>query len=174
LYKDIHQKMKLRMSLNKVLPIIEGCETLLANPLLKVAPSEPIYTLNFDGCSKGNPGRGGSGAVIYKDQEEIWAGAKFVGAKVTNNYAEYYGLILGLRKAVELKIKSLDVRGDSDLVIKQMKKVYKVKSPNIYPLYLEANDIAKTFDKIEFTHVYRANNKRADELSNDGLDLEHS
>uniref|UniRef100_A0A6C0F3V1 RNase H type-1 domain-containing protein n=1 Tax=viral metagenome TaxID=1070528 RepID=A0A6C0F3V1_9ZZZZ len=155
------------MSLNKVLPIVEGCEA-----FLKVVSTDPIYTLNFDGCSKGNPGRGGAGAVIYKDQEEIWAGATFVGANVTNNYAEYSGLILGLKTAIKLKIKNLDVLGDSDLVIKQMKKIYKVKSPNIYPLYLEANDTAKAFDKIEFTHVYRENNKRADELSNDGLDLE--
>lgn len=161
--------MKLKMSLSKVLPIIDGCEA-----FLKVVSTDPIYTLNFDGCSKGNPGRGGAGAVIYKDEKEIWSGATFVGANVTNNYAEYSGLILGLKTALEMKIKNLDVRGDSDLVIKQMKKIYKVKSPNIYPLYLEATNIAKIFDKIEFTHVYRENNKRADELSNDGLDLEHS
>lgn len=161
--------MKLRMNLNKVLPIIEGCET-----FLKTMLTEPIYTLNFDGCSKGNPGKGGSGAVIYKDQQEIWAGAMFVGTNVTNNYAEYSGLILGLKKANEMQIKNLDVFGDSDLVIKQMNKIYKVKSPNIYPLYLEAISLAENFDEIIFTHVYRENNKRADELSNDGLDLEHS
>jgi len=164
--------MKLKMRLNKILPIIEGREPLLTNPFLKVAQIEPTYILNFDGCSKGNPGKGGAGAVIYKDQEEIWSGAMFVGTNVTNNYAEYSGLILGLKRALEMKIKNLDVFGDSDLVIKQMKKIYKVKSPNIYQLYLDASNIAKTFNKINFTHVYRENNKRADELSNDGLDLE--
>ena len=62
---------------------------------------DPIfYTLFFDGCSKGNPGRAGAGAVIYKNHLEVYADSLFVGEKKTNNVAEYNGLLLGLHEAV--------------------------------------------------------------------------
>jgi ribonuclease HI len=128
----------------------------------------------FDGCSKGNPGPGGAGAVIYakedeKDQEEIVALTEWVGVKVTNNYAEYSGLRAGLRSALELGIKELHVCGDSLLVIKQISGQYKVQSPNLLGIYNECKELTKQFEQIEFHHVYRDNNKRADKLSNDAL-----
>ena len=85
-----------------------------------------MYTLFFDGCSKGNPGVSGAGAVIYEENEEIWADQFFVGEKFTNNHAEYAGLILGLQQALEMNIVSLAVEGDSQLVINQMNKILKV------------------------------------------------
>jgi ribonuclease HI len=128
------------------------------------------FTLYFDGCSKGNPGLAGAGAVIYDNQnKEIWANSKFISKKQTNNYAEYSGLILGLEEAKKRNIHHLSVKGDSLLVIKQLQGKYKVNSPNILPLYNHANSLAKEFHSIEFTHVYRENNKRADELSNQAL-----
>ena len=123
-----------------------------------------MYSLFFDGCAKGNPGKCGAGAVLYKDDQEIWAGSKFFG-KNTNNYAEYGGLILGLEKAFELEIKDLNVYGDSMLVIKQMRGEYKVNAPNLKDLYTRAKAISRTMN-IKFEHVYRENNVRADELSN--------
>jgi len=134
----------------------------------------------FDGCSKGNPGPGGAGAVIYdqnqekekeKEQKEIVALTEWVGVKVTNNYAEYSGLRAGLRSALELGIKELLVCGDSLLVIKQISGQYKVKSPNLLQIYEECKELSKQFEQIEFRHVYRDSNKRADKLSNDALDL---
>ncbi len=124
------------------------------------------YVLFFDGCSKGNPGFAGAGAVIYKDDEEIWSKSEYLG-KQTNNYAEYYGLIMGLKWAVDNGIKQLSVNGDSMLVIKQMCGVYSVKSPNLLELYKEAVELKSQFETIEFQHIYRNENERADELANE-------
>ena len=133
---------------------------------------ESIYTLYFDGCCKGNPGPGGAGAVLYKNDEEIWSESLFVGDKVTNNIAEYTGLLTGLQYVVNQgQIKRLFVKGDSLLVIKQMRGEFKVNSTNLIELFARAKSLSSTsfFDKIEFEHVYRDKNKRADELSNQGL-----
>ena len=71
-------------------------------------PSSAIaFRMNFDGCSKGNPGICGAGAVIYHEDDEIWGGTLFVGINATNNRAEYSGLILGLQKALEMNIKKI-------------------------------------------------------------------
>lgn len=129
------------------------------------------YTMNFDGCSKSNPGPSGAGAVIYKDDTEIWSKAVYVGDKYTNNVAEYSGLIIGLEEANNMEISNLIVKGDSMLVIKQMKGEYKVKSLSLYPLYERAKTLAKKIKTIEYIHVYRKDNVRADKLSNDGLEL---
>jgi ribonuclease HI len=127
------------------------------------------YELYFDGCSKGNPGLAGAGAVIYKNKTEMIALSEFVGEYKTNNVAEYNGLIIGLKAAINLHIKHLSVKGDSLLVIKQMKGEYKVNSPSILVLHKEATQLKRQFNKITFEHVYRKDNKRADELSNNGL-----
>ena len=128
------------------------------------------YTLYFDGCSKGNPGRAGAGAVIYDSaMTEIWSSAEFVGTNRTNNEAEYTGLLIGLRKAVEMRITHLLVRGDSQLIVRQMNKEYKVKSVSLKPMHLEAVELAKSISQIRYEHVYREFNKRADELSNLGI-----
>lgn len=127
------------------------------------------YVLFFDGCCKGNPGPGGAGSVLYKDGIEVWSDSLFVGKNITNNIAEYTGLILGLKQCVKLGIKNLTVNGDSQLAIKQMTGAYKVKSENLIELYKTAKQLEKSFDSISYNHVYRKDNKRADELSNDGL-----
>ena len=128
-----------------------------------------IYSLYFDGCSKGNPGKAGAGAVIYKNNIEIACISIFVGEKETNNIAEYNGLLIGLQEARKLGITHLEVKGDSQLVIKQMKGEYQVKAPTLLKLYQKAKQLQKEFTQISFTHVYRTDNKRADQLSNEGL-----
>jgi ribonuclease HI len=134
----------------------------------KIYPSTE-FILNFDGASKGNPGLSGAGAVIYKNREEIWSSHKFVGCK-TNNQAEYSALILGLEGAASLGIKCLSVLGDSLLVINQVNGLYKVKSDFLLPLHKEVLALKSKFDFIEFNHVYRDYNKRADALSNLALE----
>jgi len=139
------------------------------------------YTLYFDGSSKSNPGLAGAGAVLYdENNNEIWCVSKKVGDKETNNYAEYYALVIGLEECLQRSIqqsiqqknlKHLIVKGDSLLVIKQMKGEYKVKSENLLSLYKKAKELQEELQKeldscIEFIHVYRSENKRADELSN--------
>lgn len=133
------------------------------------------YTLFFDGCSKGNPGKAGAGAVLYHtntdqtESTEIWAYAEFLGLKQTNNYAEYMGLILGLAEAARKGLPNLLVKGDSLLVIKQMQGVYQVNAPNLLPLYQRACTLVKNIGRVEFEHVYRTENKRADALANEAL-----
>jgi ribonuclease HI len=133
---------------------------------------ETDYVLYFDGCSKGNPGPGGAGAVLYYKGEEIWGASKFVGVRVTNNTAEYGGLILGLQEAIVREIheiQDLTVRGDSQLIIKQMRGEYQVKSAKLLELHQTAKTLCECFKNITFEHVYRDKNKRADELSNMAL-----
>ena len=127
-----------------------------------------MYTLKFDGCSKGNPGPSGAGADLYNNDIEIWSKCVYLG-KNTNNFAEYSGLILGLTDAVNKNIKDLIVNGDSLLVIQQMNGIYKVKSTNLISLYNDAKELEKYFDTISYQHIYRNENCRADKLSNDGL-----
>ena len=127
------------------------------------------FIMNFDGCSKGNPGKAGAGAVIYNDDIEIWSESFFVGENATNNHAEYACLILGMQQAVELGIKRLLVIGDSQLVINHMKGIYKCSSPNLIELYNRAKELEKNFDEIFFEDVLRNSNKRADELANEGI-----
>lgn len=131
-----------------------------------------MHTLFFDGCSKGNPGKGGAGAVLYdSENKEIDICKSYVGDSVTNNMAEYTGLIIGLEKAVQLGISDIIVNGDSLLVIRQMKGEYKVKAPSLLELYKKTKELASTFHTISFCHVYRENNKRADQLSNEALQV---
>jgi len=134
-----------------------------------IAAAHAEYVMNFDGCSKGNPGPAGAGAVIYQNGIEIWGACEFVGKKETNNMAEYAGLILGMKEAVHRNIRKIAIKGDSLLVIKQMRCEYKVKSENLLESFTQAKKLEKNFDVITYDHVYRTENKRADELSNDGL-----
>jgi ribonuclease HI len=127
------------------------------------------FKLQFDGCSKGNPGLAGAGAVIYKYGKEIWDDDLFVGTNATNNYAEYSGLILGLQQAVELNIKVIQVEGDSLLVINQMTGKYKCNSQNLLEIHSKAKELASKFDNINFVHIFRNKNERADGLSNNAV-----
>jgi ribonuclease HI len=131
---------------------------------------EDTFVIYFDGCCKGNPGPGGAGSVLYKNEKEIWSDCMFVGEKVTNNISEYAGLLMGLQFATnQSDIKNLIIKGDSQLVIKQMIGEYKVNSENIKELFKKAKEYEKIFESVQYLHVYRKDNKRADELSNKGL-----
>ena len=130
---------------------------------------EDIYEMYFDGCSKGNPGLSGAGAVIYKNGEEIWSNSYFVSDSATNNVAEYFGLIRGLKRAIKMNIRHLIVKGDSQLIIKQMKGEYQVKSESMIELYEISKKMEEEFENISYEHVYRKYNKRADQLSNEGI-----
>jgi ribonuclease HI len=125
--------------------------------------------LYFDGCSKGNPGRAGIGAVLYVNDIQVWGSSMYLGI-YTNNEAEYNALIFGLQKALEFTenygTDELIVYGDSQLVINQMKGVYKVNSENLKKLNSKAVELKNKFRYIEFQHIYRKYNKEADRLAN--------
>ena len=127
------------------------------------------YRMNFDGCSKGNPGLSGAGAVIYKNNQEIWSQSFFVGKRETNNRAEYAGLILGLQEAVNMGITCLHVQGDSQLVINQMKGVYQCNSPNLVECYELAKDLVSKFEKIEFTRAAEIDQPDTNDLNADTI-----
>jgi ribonuclease HI len=127
------------------------------------------YSMYFDGCSKNNPGEAGIGIVVYNsEQEEIIIISQYIGIK-TNNEAEYIALIEGLKSLLIREIKTVTIFGDSQLVIKQVTGEYKVKSINLVSLYRQVQELIKNFDYIEFKHILRDKNKRADELANIGL-----
>ena len=127
--------------------------------------------LLFDGGSRGNPGPSGCGYVIMNsDETKIFiSGSEFLGHN-TNNYAEYMGMIIGIKKALELDIDNLIIKGDSQLVIKQMLKQYSVKAPNLIPLYNHANNLILGFQDTKFYHIKRNLNTIADRLANHAMD----
>ncbi len=123
------------------------------------------YLLQFDGGSSGNPGPGGSGAVLFNNSGEIIAKLSQGHKKCTNNEAEYLGLIIGLERAIELGIYYLNVEGDSLLVINQLNKKWNVNAKNLKPLFEKANNLLSKFHKITINHIPRSKNTIADELS---------
>tara|TARA_B100000900_G_C20575840_1_gene715289 strand:+ start:338 stop:922 length:585 start_codon:yes stop_codon:yes gene_type:complete len=134
----------------------------------KINTEIPRYILRFDGASKGNPGKAGAGAVLYKNNEEIWSIAKYLGNQ-TNNYAECFAVILGINEAYNRGIKNLQVEGDSMLIINQLKGKWAIKNKDLKKLHLSITEVLKQFDNISYKHIYRNFNKRADELANQGV-----
>jgi|TARA_B110000259_G_scaffold164876_1_gene191269 ribonuclease HI len=126
------------------------------------------YVLRFDGASKGNPGKSGAGAVLYENDIEISCISEYLGIR-TNNYAECYAMILGIDEAFRIGIKNLEVEGDSMLIINQLKGKWCVKNKDLKNLYSSIRNQLKSFNTITYTHIYRDNNKRADELANIGV-----
>lgn len=130
--------------------------------------NNPKYILRFDGASKGNPGNAGAGAVLYKNDKEIWNISRHLGYQ-TNNYAECFAAILGIEEAAKRNIKTLYVEGDSMLIINQLKGKWQVKNNDLKTLYLSITQSLKSFEKITFKHIYRNYNSRADQLANEGI-----
>lgn len=132
------------------------------------------YTANIDGASRGNPGPGALGVVIYNSQGEIIAENKKTLGVCTNNVAEYQALVKLLEMAIELQVNKLLVRSDSQLLVKQMQGHYKVKDEKIKALYHKVQTLLKSFKAIEFCHIPRTENKLADQLANEALDEDKS
>lgn len=131
---------------------------------------DEVLTLEFDGGSRGNPGPAAAGVVVRAgDGTPLVTIGKFLG-RVTNNVAEYEGLILAMKKAKELGARRVLIRGDSELIIKQMNGQYRVKSPDLRPLYEEAQALFRSFEQASITHNYRHHNELADKLANLAMD----
>ena len=129
-----------------------------------------MYSLYFDGASRKNPGPASFGGVIYnKAGKEIDTYYKYIGT-ATNNVAEYCGLLAGLHRARELNIKELKVFGDSNLIIQQVTGKWKVKNDTLRAIYNQIKEVEPFFTVISYQHVYRKDNKRADQLANIALD----
>ncbi len=127
-------------------------------------------TIEFDGGSRGNPGPAGVGVVLRAaDGTPLVTLGRFIG-RATNNSAEYRALILGLQKAKELGATRLLVRGDSELIIRQMKGEYRVKHPELRELYEQAQLLLHDFEQASFEHRLRHHNSLADRLANLAMD----
>lgn len=122
-----------------------------------------------DGGSRGNPGPAAYGAVLEQDASEVTL-SDYLGI-TTNNVAEYTGLVKVLEKAAELGIKDLEVRMDSELVVKQMLGQYRVRNPGLIPLYEKAKMLSSRFPNFRIVHVRREYNKKADQLANQAMDM---
>lgn len=129
--------------------------------------------LRSDGGARGNPGPGGAGFVIEVDGEIVCRGGRFLGS-VTNNIAEYSALIWGLRNAHALGIDELTVLADSELLVKQLNGQYRVKNEGLKPLFVEAQNLVRGFGRVEIRHIRREENKAADALANEAMDLRHT
>jgi len=138
----------------------------------KAAPkSAPAaHTAHVDGGARGNPGPSGYGVAIQdpsgKPVSEL---SEYLGHH-TNNYAEYQGLIAALRYASENQIKALRVISDSELMVRQMKGIYKVRHPELRKLHDEAQQLVRRLEHFEIRHALREHNQIADRLANEAMD----
>lgn len=124
-------------------------------------------TLHVDGANPGHKGRGGAGAVICAGGVPLAQGSWPLGT-VNNNEAEYEALIRGLCLAQFLRPKQLTVYTDSQLMVRQLAGIYRVKAANLAPLHVTVQTILSTFEKVELIHVPRELNKEADALAKEG------
>lgn len=130
-----------------------------------------VYT---DGGARGNPGPAGFGLVINSGSDTLFQQSQFLGIK-TNNEAEYLGFIAALNwirdNITRYPIKSIRFHSDSQLMVRQMQGVYKVKAGNIRPLYNQAQDLLSRINlPVQFNHVPRGQNQLADKLANVAMD----
>ena len=127
-------------------------------------------TLQFDGGSRGNPGPAGIGVVISaEDGTSLVTLGRFIG-RATNNVAEYRALITAMEKAKELGARKIIIRGDSQLVIRQMLGEYRVKHPDMKVLFDEAQKLLRQFEHAKIEHNLRHKNELADKLANMAMD----
>jgi ribonuclease HI len=131
--------------------------------------------LNIDGGSRGNPGPAGAGVVIRsaEDGTVLQQAGIFLG-RATNNVAEYNGLLEGLKRAAALGADTVEVRSDSELMVRQMNGQYRVKNAGLRPLYAQATQLAGQFRSFKIGHVYREDNTDADRLANQAMNLKRT
>jgi ribonuclease HI len=123
-----------------------------------------------DGAARGNPGPAGIGAILKSESGEVlYTGSEYLG-HTTNNVAEYKAVLLGLQGALAQGVSRIEVRADSELLIKQLKGEYRVKSPGLRPLFDEARRLISRFASVKLTHIRRELNGEADRLANQGID----
>lgn len=126
-------------------------------------------TAHIDGAARGNPGPAGYGVFMKTDGGEIIEISGWLGHK-TNNVAEYAALLDALSSAHEEGANELDVISDSELLVKQMLGVYKVRHPNLIPMVEKARAMVRKFQRFSIRHTLRAGNKDADRLANKAVD----
>ncbi len=131
------------------------------------------WSVYIDGASRNNPGKAGAGVFITKDGETVCAEGFYLGTK-TNNQAEYIALLIALY-FIHTYARSSDtirIASDSELLVKQMRGIYRVKHEGLMSLFACAQQLIRKYP-IELIHVLRSDNKKADLLANKGIDSKH-
>jgi len=135
-----------------------------------------IYT---DGGSRGNPGKAGIGVVFCNEKEQIIKKyGEYLGDNLTNNDVEYQAIIFALKKFKALfgkklaEISDVEIRADSELVVKQLNGDYRLENPKIQQFFIEIWNLKFDFKSVKFKHIPREKNKEADRLVNEALDKE--
>jgi ribonuclease HI len=130
----------------------------------------PEIVAHIDGGSRGNPGPAAYGVTIETTQgERVTAFGKYIG-KTTNNVAEYQGLLAALEYALAHGHARLRILTDSELMARQISGQYKVRSPDLKPLYDKARAMIAQMGSFSIRHVYREQNREADRLANEAMD----
>ena len=130
----------------------------------------PAHTAHIDGGARGNPGPAGYGVVVQDASgRKVAELSEYLGHQ-TNNYAEYSGLLGVLRYALSNNIMAIKVVSDSELMVRQMKGIYKVKNPDLRKLYDEAQQMVRKLEYFEIRHAMREHNVDADRLANEAMD----
>src|SRR6202142_4377773 len=133
-------------------------------------PTPAAHTAHVDGGARGNPGPAGFGVVIHDPHgKKIAELSQYLGHR-TNNYAEYSGLLAALRYAIAHGVHSLRVISDSELMVRQMKGIYKVRHPELRKLYDEAQRLTAQIEHVEIRHALREHNQDADRPANEAMD----
>lgn len=149
-----------------------GSKSLFAGPSAshRGAPPENYHVAHIDGGARGNPGPAGYGVVI-EDQSgrKIAQLSEYLGHQ-TNNFAEYQGLIAALEYVLQHAPKALKVISDSELMVRQIKGIYKVKNPTLKDLHARAKDLIDQLGWFSIDHALREHNQEADRLANEAMD----
>jgi len=134
-------------------------------------PPPPNYLVaHTDGGARGNPGPAGYGVVIHDSSgRKVAALSQYLGRQ-TNNFAEYQALIAALKYAVEHGPKALKVVSDSELMVRQIRGIYKVKDATLRDLHAKASELISQLEWFHIEHVLRGHNREADELANQAMD----
>src|ERR1700690_3303483 len=138
--------------------------------LFPAPKSAPAHTAHVDGGARGNPGPAGFGGVIHDPHgKKVAELSQYLGHR-TNNYPEYSGLLAARRSAIAHGVHSLRVISDSELMVRQMKGIYKVRHPELRKLYDEAQRLTAQIEHVEIRHALREHNQDADRLANEAMD----
>lgn len=128
------------------------------------------WTVFIDGGARGNPGPAGAGIhILDSEGQPFFSAGLFLGRK-TSNEAEYSGLLNALELLVAAGVDEVEIRSDSELMVRQMDGVYRVKAPNLKPLYDQACSRLRRIGEYSFRHVPREENRQADALANQAMD----
>jgi len=145
--------------------------TASAQPRQAAAPTSTGRCRLFtDGASRGNPGQAGAGAVLLGEQDEELAARSVYLGTCTNNVAEYKALLIGLEEALGRGYARVAIFLDSELIVRQVQGRYKVKNETLLHLFHQVQELLGRFDTWSIAHVPRAQNARADQLANQGID----